>query len=1052
MLLGLLRAIVPQSLAQDPGADALVAAYGFNEGSGTTAADASGNLLTATLSGATWSTAGRFGGAVSFNGISHFVTVNDSPLLDFTTAMTIQAWVYPMSLSGWRTVILKETSNGLAYALYAHDNAPRPASYINLGGTDLAAIGTAQLPLNTWTHLATTYDGSALKLYVNGVLVRNQAISGPIVTSANPLRFGGNSIWTEFFTGRIDEVRIHNRALTQPELQALMTAPVAQQQGFDINVYNNPVSVGLSQSGVYNLGIAPRGGFTAATIPSVTGLPAVTTAVFEPADGPPHPGPFALTVTTSASTPPGTYTLALTCTSGALSATTNLTLIVNGTPGFRISSEPNDLIISQGQTGVAAVQVQSENGFSQTVTLSASGLPAGVSATYTPSSLVPSGSSSVAFAVGASVTPGVYQVSLTATSGTLIRQSPFTLTVLQQGGGGSWRQLSAGDSGAMFYGVIVGDVGGTGTQRVFASAGDGIMFEYLYNGTAWTFSRMPVGVFADGEMHNMAVGPGRRDGVNRLYIAAAGSGRVYEMSWVNGAWQTATVVTLNGSTDIIIGDGRNDGMIRMYITWMAGLTEFTWNGTGWTPVTISSNEANDNGWVHGNDMGAGRNDGIQRIYTANQGNGEVYEYTWNGATWIKLLMGDIGDARNIEVGVGRNDGVSRVYVASGGGNVYEFTWSGTAWQMISMGNAGISDVKVQSIPVKARADNLVRIYVAAGSGVYEYNWTGSAWQSVRLGNATAYMYGLAAGDGLNNGRAQVYGSSYDGNVFVFDWVPSEPPPSTVTVPNVVGQTQQAANTAITNAGLVVGTTTNASSATVPSGSVISQSPVGGTQAQSGSAVNLVISTGPTASSLAVDKVVFSDGNGARTTPAFSTVAADEILIAFASSDGPGSGGQRLTVSGAGLTWQLVRRANGQLGSAEIWWARAPNQLSNVTVRCTQRFGNYHQSLTVVTYRGASGIGASAAAGARSGAPTISLTTTKAGSFVYGVGNDWSNAIARTLGSGQQMIHQWVDTSAGNTFWVQARNAPVSSPSVVQINATAPTNDRWNLAAVEIVSK
>jgi hypothetical protein len=71
-------------------------------------------------------------------------------------------------------------------------------------------------------------------------------------------------------------------------------------------------------------------------------------------------------------------------------------------------------------------------------------------------------------------------------------------------------------------------------------------------------------------------------------------------------------------------------------------------------------------------------------------------------------------------------------------------------------------------------------------------------------------------------------------------------PANVSVPNVVGLTQAAATTAITGAGLVVGTVTTASSPTVAAGSVISQNPVGGSSVAPGSAVNLVVSTGPIA--------------------------------------------------------------------------------------------------------------------------------------------------------------------------------------------------------------
>jgi hypothetical protein len=83
-----------------------------------------------------------------------------------------------------------------------------------------------QLPLNAWTHLAATYDGAALRLYVNGALASTRAMTGPITASASPLRIGGNTIWGEFFNGVIDELRIYNRALTAQEIQSDMTLPV----------------------------------------------------------------------------------------------------------------------------------------------------------------------------------------------------------------------------------------------------------------------------------------------------------------------------------------------------------------------------------------------------------------------------------------------------------------------------------------------------------------------------------------------------------------------------------------------------------------------------------------------------------------------------------------------------------------------------------------------------------------------------------------------------------------------------------------------------------
>ena len=115
---------------------------------------------------------------------------------------------------------MKEVSGGLAYTLYAHDNAPKPAADVRIAGKTAsdAASGTAALPLNTWSHLAATYDGATLRIYVNAVQVASQAVTGSIVTSSNPLNVGGNSVWGEYFAGLIDEVRIYGRALTAAEI------------------------------------------------------------------------------------------------------------------------------------------------------------------------------------------------------------------------------------------------------------------------------------------------------------------------------------------------------------------------------------------------------------------------------------------------------------------------------------------------------------------------------------------------------------------------------------------------------------------------------------------------------------------------------------------------------------------------------------------------------------------------------------------------------------------------------------------------------------------
>jgi chitodextrinase len=208
----------------------LVAAYGLNEGSGTAVTDLSGRGNSGTASGTTWSASGKYGKALSFNGTGSVVTIPDAASLDLTTGMTLEAWVNPSALgtvpSSWRTVLYKEQTGGMVYALYANNGSgARPAGQVNIGG-EQNVVGSAQLPLNAWTHLAVTYDGASLKLYVSGTQVGSKAQSGSIPVSNSSLKLGGNTVWGEYFAGLIDEVRVYNRALSPAEIATDMGKPL----------------------------------------------------------------------------------------------------------------------------------------------------------------------------------------------------------------------------------------------------------------------------------------------------------------------------------------------------------------------------------------------------------------------------------------------------------------------------------------------------------------------------------------------------------------------------------------------------------------------------------------------------------------------------------------------------------------------------------------------------------------------------------------------------------------------------------------------------------
>src|SRR5205823_4606550 len=124
---------------QATNANGLVAAYGFNEGTGAVVADASGLGNTASFSGDSspaWTT-GIFGSALLFDGTNDLVTVANADSLNLTNGMTIEAWIKPTALNNFSTVVMKEQTGELAYSLYAADGATNPPSiYISQSGRD----------------------------------------------------------------------------------------------------------------------------------------------------------------------------------------------------------------------------------------------------------------------------------------------------------------------------------------------------------------------------------------------------------------------------------------------------------------------------------------------------------------------------------------------------------------------------------------------------------------------------------------------------------------------------------------------------------------------------------------------------------------------------------------------------------------------------------------------------------------------------------------------------------------------------------------------------
>jgi hypothetical protein len=182
--------------------------------------------------------------AIVFNGTSDYINFTTQNNLDPTTAITIEAWI---NASAWGA----GSAEGTIFCKHSNTSASGKSGYVlragangtlsfNIAG-DSAGLGTSidwrevlstsgTLTTNTWTHVAGTFDGTMLKIYVNGVMVNSAPFTGTIFPSPFPPRI---SRWSDtgqpasrYWHGKIDEIRVWNRALTQTEIADSMNTHI----------------------------------------------------------------------------------------------------------------------------------------------------------------------------------------------------------------------------------------------------------------------------------------------------------------------------------------------------------------------------------------------------------------------------------------------------------------------------------------------------------------------------------------------------------------------------------------------------------------------------------------------------------------------------------------------------------------------------------------------------------------------------------------------------------------------------------------------------------
>jgi len=307
-------------------------------------------------------------------------------------------------------------------AVAATDNRDQKASFSNFGATsvDLGAPGVNVLSTtigNTYsffsgTSMATPHVSGAAALVLSVCSLDTAALKSNLLNNVDPITaLSGITV-----TG--------GRLNVDNAIRACSGPPTPD---FSLSASPSSQTVTQGDSTVYTATVTPSGGFSGTVTFSASGLPAGAGASFNPASVA-GSGSSTMTVTTSGATPPGSYTLTITGTSGSLVHSTTVTLVVaSATADFSLSATPSSRTIVRRGSTTYTVTVTPSGAFAGAVSFSVSGLTGGATASFNPTSVNTSGSSTMT--VNAGNKTGTFTLTITGTSGSLQHSASVTLIV-----------------------------------------------------------------------------------------------------------------------------------------------------------------------------------------------------------------------------------------------------------------------------------------------------------------------------------------------------------------------------------------------------------------------------------------------------------------------------------------------------------------------------------------------------------------------------------------------------------------------------------------------
>jgi uncharacterized membrane protein len=358
------------------------------------------------------------------------------------------------------------------------------------GGTQ----GSSVVRLNGMLVTVNTWSATSI-----GITIPAGASTGPLVVSVGPGMNDSNAV----------------------------TFTVVVPPSFSLAAAPGSVSVMEGNSGTSTITVNGQNGFSGSVSLSASGLPSGVTASFS---SNPTTTTSTLTLTVSSTASAGTYPITVTGTSGSLTSTVTVNLTVTVPPNFSLTASPTSLSLVQGSSGASTITVGAQNGFSGSVTLSASGLPSGVTAIFNPNPTT--GASTLTLTAGSGALTGTATVTITGVSGSLSHTVTVSLTVVAGNASlpSGWADGDigvVGPAGSASYASGVFTVKGSGQYVWGTEDGFNFLYEPLVGDGTIVARVVSFGGGASSASAGVTIRETLSGGSTNVYEAYGGGGLVY---------------------------------------------------------------------------------------------------------------------------------------------------------------------------------------------------------------------------------------------------------------------------------------------------------------------------------------------------------------------------------------------------------------------------------------------------------------------------------------------------------------------------------------------